>query len=254
MLFRKQTIENTIVQWEKDFALSHELKFILKLCVNWLYQQGYNHHDLINDVILQHIHPLDDKDHVRPWIKNNIEVIINFFYDQKKFNLNTHLLLDTLLITESILDDKGVIHQWHPYKINYQVAIYLEKAPFNEITLEQLDHFIAQIGYKPLCYNIINTPFSSSVDCSYLPYHTCPFGKHQIYSYDPIKPINLIKEIAHVPCIVFGGHNLKLNTDSNFKVYPSYRNIEDAIREMSASLLTTSEETEHELDKSCRIQ
>ena len=98
MLFRKQTIENTIVQWEKDFALSHELKFILKLCVNWLYQQGYNHHDFINDVILQHIHPLDDKDHVRPWIKNNIEGIINFFYDQKKFNLNTLIISEIIIL------------------------------------------------------------------------------------------------------------------------------------------------------------
>ena len=159
-----------------------------------------------------------------------------------------------MLITESILDDKGVIHRWHPYKINYQVAIYLEKTHFNEITLEQLDYFTRQIGYKPLCYNIIYTPFSSPVDCGHLPYHTCPYGKHQIYYYDPINPINLIKEIAHVPCVIFGGHNLNLSSDCNFKHYPSYRDIEHAIKEMSSSLFMDPRKNEFESDDNCLIQ
>lgn len=254
MLFRKPNIENTIAQWEKDFNLSHELKFILKICMNWLYQQGYNHHDLIKDVILQHLHPLDDKDHVRPWINNNIEAIINVFYDQKRFDVNTYHLLDAMLITKSIIDDKGVRHRWHPYKVNYQVAIYLEKAPFNEISLQQLNHFTTQIGYKPICYNVIHTSLSSIIDYSHLPHQTCPYGKHHIDYSDPINPIMLIDEIAHVPCIVFGGHKLNLSSDCHFKVYPSYRDIEDAIREMSASLMATSKEIEYELDETCLIQ
>ena len=254
VLFRKQTIEHTITQWEKDFNLSCELKFILKICLNWLYQEGYHNHHLINDFITQHLQPSDDKDHIRPWIKNNMEAIINVFYEQKRFDLCTYSLLNEWVKTKSIIDEKGLIYSWHPYKRNYQVAIYLEKEPFNEINFQQLNHFLSQIGYKPLCYNIIHTPFSSFINCNQLPHHTCPYGKNEIHYYDPVKPIQLIKEIAHIPCVIFGGNNLNLSSDCNFMPYPSYKAIEHAIKELSTSHLMNTRKIDLEPDDNCLIQ
>lgn len=256
MLFQKQTIKNTLSKWGKESDLSNELKFILEICMTWLCQQGYDYSNLIKDFIHQHLHHAHNNDHIQPWIKYNMEAIINVFFEEKRFDVNTHSLLDAWLKTEITINDEGLIHSWHPYKMNYQVAIYLEKKPYNDITMMQLEHFLAQIGSPPLCYNIIHTPFSSFLDGNQIPYQTCPFGKKDIYYFDSETPIMLSNVIKHIPCIVFGGKDLNLSLDFNFKCYPSYHMIVDALQTLTQTMLTNNipKQADYEPNDECSIQ